>query len=119
MELLRNSKGAVHGSWVDKCKPKLSLVYPTRTFSGRMKNDAVKLINELKNEKKEQMLEVLGNICKACPQYVQAGHPLARLCPPHSSVCASRMITAGNYKLISENYCTAIHPELAPYKQPN
>lgn len=106
--------GQIQGTWVRFCKPKVNMVYPTRTFAGRMKNDALKLLKVMQDRKREHMLSVLGPICGACPQYVQAGHPLSQLCPPQSSVCSTKMINAANYKLISDNYCVAIHPELAP-----
>ncbi|MCX5785449.1 MAG: hypothetical protein NTX59_07155 [Elusimicrobia bacterium] len=110
-ELIYGGAGAAAASWPKLCKPKLSLVYPTRTFAGRMKSDAAKFFETLKEEKKKQVLKTLEGICSACPQYIKAGHPLARLCPPNSDVCKVKKIMPGTEQFILENYCLAIHPE--------
>jgi hypothetical protein len=117
-ELVYNGAGgAVKGSWARLCKPKISLVYPTRTFAGRMKNDAFKLLGELKEQKKKQVLKVLDNICAVCDQYTQANHPVAALCPPNSDLCKVKQIVPGSENLLMENYCLAIHPEYVEYSK--
>jgi hypothetical protein len=113
-ELIYRGAGAPAGSWAKLCYPKVSLVYPTRTYAGRMKKDAAKLIGELQEQKKKQVLEVLKSICGTCDSYAQSGGPLAQLCPPQSDACGSGIITPDTAKIILENYCYAIHPELAP-----
>ena len=110
VEILHGDSLSQPGSWTRLCKPKLSLVYPTRTFAGRMKSDAAKFFETLKEEKKRQVLKTLEGICSACPRYIAAGHTLARLCPPNSDVCKVKKILPGTEKFILENYCLAIHP---------
>jgi|GEM_PF-1052361 len=107
-ELVHNPARAVRGSWPQACNPMISLVYPTRTFAGRMKNDALKLVAELEEQKKKQMLKVLENICKMCGHYVRTGHELAKLCPPNSDVCTVKRMPPGEAKLVADNYCLAI-----------
>lgn len=114
MELVEDGDRAPAGSWPRLCGPRLSLVYPTRTFSGRMKEDAKKLLGALMERKREQALSALGSICGACDQYVKAGYPLAKLCPPSSDVCALRRITPGSEKLVMDNYCLVLHPDYIP-----
>jgi hypothetical protein len=53
-ETLYLKKGAVKDSWTELCEPRLSLVYPTRTYAGRMKNDIKKFLLLLQEEKKKQ-----------------------------------------------------------------
>ncbi|HAH31712.1 MAG TPA: hypothetical protein DCL44_05295 [Elusimicrobia bacterium] len=110
-ELIYGGAGAAAASWPKSCKPKLSLVYPTRTFAGRMKGDVTKFFETLKDEKKKQVLKTLKDICSACQQYTRAGHPLASLCPPNSDMCKIKKIPPGAEQFILENYCLAIHPE--------
>ena len=110
-EIIYGGEGAMAASWPKLCKPKLSLVYPTRTFSGRLKNDTTKFFETLREEKTKQVLKTLEGICASCSQYIQAGHPLARLCPPNSDVCKVKKILPGTEQFILENYCLAIHPE--------
>lgn len=113
-ELIYRGAGAPAGSWAKLCYPKISMVYPTRTFAGRMKKDASKLIGGLQDRKQKQVFEVLKSICASCDVYAQSGGPLAQLCPPQSDVCGSGSITPDTAKLLLENYCYAIHPELIP-----
>ncbi|MBI4802929.1 MAG: hypothetical protein HY796_10440 [Elusimicrobia bacterium] len=113
-ELVYNSAGAVSDSWPRVCKPMISLVYPTRTFAGRMKNDALKLVAELEEQKKKQVLKVLENICKMCDTYVRIGHELAKLCPPNADVCTVKRIPPGEAKLVLDNYCAAIPAGMPP-----
>ena len=114
MELVADGEHSPSGSWPQVCAPRVSLVYPTRTFSGRMKDDIKKLLGELMERKRGQALNALESICGACDQYVKAGYPLAKLCPPNSDVCALKRITPGSEKLVMDNYCLALHPEYAP-----
>ena len=113
VELMENGIGSSMGSWPQLCKPALSMVYPTRTFAGRMKEDALKFISGLMEGKRGQALEALESICGACDQYVRAGYPLAKLCPPNSDVCALKRITPGSERLVMDNYCLLLHPEYA------
>ena len=114
VEFLEGGANAPPGSWPRLCGPKVSLVYPTRTFAGRMKDDVKKLLGELMERKREQALGALEGICGACDQYVKAGYPLAKLCPPNSDVCALKRITPGSEELVMDNYCLALHPDYAP-----
>lgn len=114
MEFVENGAASPSGSWSRLCAPKVSLVYPTRTFSGRMKEDVKKLLAELLERKRAQALSALEGICGACDQYVEAGYPLAKLCPPGSDVCALKRIMPGSEKLVMDNYCLVLHPEYAP-----
>jgi hypothetical protein len=113
-ELVYKGAGAPAGSWPRLCYPKVSLVYPTRTSAGRMKNDALKLLDTLQERKKEQVLEVLQGICRSCDSYARSDSPLAKLCPPLSDACGTKQISPDTAKVILENYCYAIHPELVP-----
>lgn len=108
--LLYGASGAVPGSWPALCKPKLSLVYPTRTFAGRMKDDVNKFLGALMDEKARHVRKTLATICENCPGHVRAGDDLAKLCPPNSDVCGPRGITAGSEKLVLDNYCSALAP---------
>ncbi len=107
-ELIYNPASAVTDSWPQACRPMVSLVYPTRTLAGRMKNDAIKLVAELEEKKNKQALKVLEKICKMCSYYVQNGDELAKLCPPNSDVCTVKRIPPAGMKLVLNNYCTAI-----------
>ncbi|OGR44672.1 MAG: hypothetical protein A2X35_05030 [Elusimicrobia bacterium GWA2_61_42] len=109
-EVLYDAAGAAPDSWVKFCKPRLGLVYPTRTFAGRMKGDVMKLIGLLQEEKKKHILKTLATICDNCAGHVAAGDELARLCPPNSDVCKLRKITPGSERLVLENYCLALAP---------
>jgi hypothetical protein len=114
MQLVAGGAQEPSGSWPNLCGPKLSLVYPTRTFAGRMKDDVKKLIAELAERKRTQASKALESICGACDQYVQAGYPLGKLCPPNSDVCASKTITPGSEQLVMDNYCLLFHPDFIP-----
>lgn len=121
VEFVENGEGAPFGSWMQLCGPALSVAYPTRTFSGRIKGDVRKLVNTLMDRKREQAYKALESICGACDQYVKANYPLAKLCPPNSNVCAVKKIVPGsgwsgatqfnNQKLVMDNYCLVLHPE--------
>ena len=113
MEFIENGANSPSGSWPQLCAPKVSLVYPTRTFAGRMKDDVKKLLGELLELKRGQALSALESICGACDQYVKAGYPLAKLCPPNSDVCTLKRIMPGSEKLVMDNYCLVLHPEYA------
>jgi len=102
--------GAVADSWPKLCKPRISLVYPTRTFAGRVKDDVKKFLNLLQEEKKKHVLKTLGTICDNCPGHVAANDELARFCPPASDVCRQRKITPGSEEFILKNYCLALAP---------
>ncbi|HAF95936.1 MAG: hypothetical protein A2021_02485 [Elusimicrobia bacterium GWF2_52_66] len=110
VETLYGDSEALPDSWTRLCKPKLSLVYPTRTLAGRMKEDAAKFFETLQDEKKKQILKTLENICPVCPRYVAAGHPIARLCPPNSDACKTQKMSSATAKFILENYCQAVSP---------
>lgn len=109
-QILYGDAGAAAGSWPKLCKPRISLVYPTRTFAGRVKDDVRKLVDVLQDEKKKHVLKTLAVICDNCPGHVAQGTSLARLCPPDSNVCKLRKIVPGTEKLILENYCSALAP---------
>lgn len=109
-QLLYDAAGALPGSWPRLCKPRLGLVYPTRTFAGRMKGDAKKFIALLEEEKRKHVLKTLGTICDNCRGHVAAGDELARLCPPNSDVCKLRKVTPGSEEFILKNYCLALAP---------
>ena len=109
-QVLYGAAGALPDSWPKLCKPRLSLVYPTRTFAGRMKGDAKKFIALLEEEKRKHVLKTLGTICDNCRGHVAAGDELARLCPPNSDVCKLRKITPGSEEFILKNYCLALAP---------
>jgi hypothetical protein len=112
-ELVYGGAGAAPESWAKLCKPKWSLVYPTRTFAGRMKGDALKLSALLQEEKRKHVLKTLSAVCDNCPSHVAAGDELARLCPPNSDVCKLRKITPGSEEFILKNYCAALAPVTA------
>jgi hypothetical protein len=109
-QLLYGAAGAIQDSWPRLCKPRLSLVYPTRTFAGRMKGDVKKFMTLLEEEKRRHVLKTLATICDNCRGHVQAGDELARLCPPNSDVCKLRKITPGSEEFILKNYCLALAP---------
>ena len=109
-EMIYGAAGAAPESWPKYCTPKWSLVYPTRTFAGRMKGDVVKFVSLLQEEKRKHVLKVLADICDNCPGHVAAGRELARLCPPNSDVCKLRKITPGSEEFILKNYCAALAP---------
>lgn len=109
-ELVYAGAGAPPESWAKYCKPKWSLVYPTRTFAGRMKGDATKFVSLLQEEKRKHVLKTLAVICDNCPGHVAAGDELARLCPPNSDVCKVRKIVPGSEEFILKNYCAALAP---------
>jgi len=111
VEFVENGEGAPVGSWMQVCGPALSLAYPTRTFAGRIKGDVQKLVNTLMDMKREQAFKALESICGACDQYVKAGYPLAKLCPPNSDVCKVKKIVPGSEKLVMDNYCLVLHPD--------
>lgn len=113
-DLVYAGAGAAPESWPKYCKPKWSLVYPTRTFAGRMKGDAVKFVSLLQEEKRKHVLKTLAVICDNCQGHVAAGGELARLCPPNSDVCKLRKVTPGSEEFILKNYCLALAP--APAK---
>jgi len=110
-EFLDGGADAPAGSWPQVCGPTFNLVYPTRTFAGRIKGDVKKLLNELMDRKREQALKGLKSICRSCDQYVKAGYPLAKLCPPNSDVCQVNGIQPGSERLVMDNYCLVFHPE--------
>jgi len=109
-EMVYSGQGAPADSWARLCKPKWSLVYPTRTFAGRLKGDAMKLAAQLQEEKRRHVLKTLSAICDNCPGHVAAGDELAALCPPNSNVCKLRKITPGSEEFILKNYCRALAP---------
>lgn len=106
--------GAISDSWPKLCKPRLALVYPTRTFAGRMKDDVKKFLELLQEEKRRHVLKTLATICDNCQGHAAAGNELARFCPPNSDVCRLRKITPGSEEFILKNYCLAHAP--APSK---
>ena len=101
---------AAPGSWPKLCKPRISLVYPTRTFAGRMKDDVKKLMGVLQDEKKKHVLKTLAGICDNCQGHLEAGDALAQLCPPNSTVCKLRKIVPGSEEYVLKNYCSALAP---------
>ena len=109
-ETLYAAAGAVPDSWVKFCKPRLGLVYPTRTFAGRIKDDIKKFMGMLQDEKRKHVLKTLGTICDNCAGHAAAGDELARFCPPSSNVCRARKLTPDTAKFILENYCLALAP---------
>lgn len=109
-QVLYDAAGAAQDSWPKLCKPRISVIYPTRTFAGRMKDDAKKFINLLQDEKKKHVLKTLGTICDNCQGHLAAGDALAQLCPPNSNVCKLRKIVPGSEKFVLENYCGALAP---------
>ena len=113
-QTILGGSGAVADSWPKLCKPRLSLVYPTRTFAGRMKDDVKKFLGLLQDEKRKHVLKTLSDICDNCPGHVAAGDELARFCPPASDVCRVRRITPGTEEFILKNYCLALAPAPAP-----
>jgi hypothetical protein len=116
-QTLYSAAGAMLDSWPKLCKPRISLVYPTRTFSGRMESDALKFAGLLQEEKKKHVLGVLNTICDNCPGHVAAGDALAGFCPPNSDVCKLRQITPGSEEFVLKNYCRALGPVPAPAGQ--
>jgi hypothetical protein len=109
-QTIYDGAAAPAGSWAKLCKPRISLVYPTRTFAGRMKDDVKKLVGALQDEKKKHVLKTLGSICDNCQGHLQAGDNLAQLCPPNSNVCKARKILPGTEEFILKNYCSALAP---------
>lgn len=109
-EVLYGGAGAAPGSWAALCKPRLALVYPTRTFAGRAKDDIGKFMDLLQEEKKKHVLKTLATICDNCKGHVEAGDNLSQLCPPNSNVCKLRKIVPGSEELILKNYCSALAP---------
>lgn len=109
-ELLYGGAGAAPGSWARLCRPGLSLVYPTRTFAGRIKDDLKKLLGALQDQKKKHVLKTLGTICDGCQGLVASGNSLAQFCPPNSNICKQRKITPGTEEFILKNYCAALGP---------
>lgn len=112
-QILYGDAGAAAGSWSKLCKPRISLVYPTRTFAGRAKDDVKKLLAILQEEKKKHVLKTLSTICDNCQGHVAAGNELAQLCPPNSNVCKLRKIVPGSEAFILKNYCSALAPTAA------
>lgn len=110
LELVYDGAKAPAGSWARLCKPRFALVYPTRTFAGRLKADVKKLMGALMDEKTRHVLKTLSVICENCPGHVAAGSPLAALCPPNSEVCRVGKILPGTEKLVLDNYCAALAP---------
>ena len=115
-QTLYGAAGAAPGSWTRLCKPRLSLVYPTRTFAGRMKGDVKKFLTLLEEEKRKHVMKTLAAICDNCKGHVAAGDELAALCPPNSDVCKLRKITPGSEEFILKNYCLALAPAPAPVR---
>ena len=113
-QTLYGGAGALGDSWAKLCKPRLSLVYPTRTFAGRMKGDVKKFLAFLEEEKLKHVFKTLATICDNCRGHVAAGDELARLCPPNSDVCKLRKITPGSEDFILKNYCLALAPAPVP-----
>lgn len=109
-ETVFGGTGAPPESWAAFCKPKIAVVYPTRTFAGRMKGDVSKFLALLQDEKRRHVLKTLGAICDGCRAHLAAGDELARLCPPNSDVCKLRRITPGSEEFILKNYCAALAP---------
>ncbi|MBI4351974.1 MAG: hypothetical protein HY550_11085 [Elusimicrobia bacterium] len=109
-QTLYGGAGAPADSWPKLCKPRLSLVYPTRTFAGRMKDDAKKFLNLLQEEKRKHVLKTLGTICDNCPGHVAANNELAQFCPPASNICKLRKIVPGSEEFVLKNYCLALAP---------
>jgi hypothetical protein len=109
-EVLYEAAGAAPDSWPKFCRPRLSLVYPTRTFSGRMKNDALKFAALLREKKRSHMMKTLSAICGNCAGHVAAGNEVAKLCPPNSDVCRQRTLTRAAEQFALENYCLALAP---------
>lgn len=109
-QTLFGGAGAIPDSWPKLCKPRLALVYPTRTFAGRMKDDVKKFLNLLQEEKRKHVLKTLTTICDNCQGHAAAGNELARFCPPASDVCKLRKITPGSEELVLKNYCLALAP---------
>ncbi len=101
---------AVAESWPGLCKPRVSLVYPTRTFAGRMKDDVKKLLTLLQGEKRKHVLKTLAVICDNCPGHVASRDELAQFCSPYSNVCSLRKLTPGNEDFVLKNYCLALAP---------
>ncbi len=102
--------GAIADSWPRLCKPRLSLVYPTRTFAGRMKDDVKKFLNLLQEEKRKHVLKTLGTICDNCQGHTAANDELAQFCPPASDICKLRKIVPGSEEFVLKNYCRALAP---------
>ncbi len=113
-QIIYGTAGAMPDSWPKLCKPMISLVYPTRTFSGRMKGDAKKFMDMLLDEKRRQVLKTLAAICDHCQEHLAANDDLARFCPPNSDACTVRDITAGSGQFILQNYCRAYGPVASP-----
>lgn len=110
-ETITDPERAPDGSWAKLCGVPASMVYPTRTFAGRLKVDARKFLEFLAAEKRRHIARDLKNICAACDHYRSSGHTLAALCPPASDVCPSGRITAANERVVMRNYCLLTHPE--------
>lgn len=109
-QTLFGGSGAMADSWPKLCKPRVSLVYPTRTFAGRMKDDVKKFMNLLQEEKRKHVMKTLTAICDNCQGHVAANDELARFCPPSSEICGQRKITPGSEEFILKNYCLAHAP---------
>ncbi|OIO00173.1 MAG: hypothetical protein COX65_05865 [Elusimicrobia bacterium CG_4_10_14_0_2_um_filter_56_8] len=103
-------QGAPAGSWAKLCKPKISLVYPTRTFAGRIKDDIKKFFALLQEQKNKQVMKTLAIICDNCEGHVAEDDELAQFCPPNSNVCRARKTTPATEKFVFENYCLALAP---------
>lgn len=113
-ELLSSPGRAVEGSWPRLCQIPASLVYPTRTFAGKMKGDAKKFLEFLAAEKRSHIARDVKEICAHCTEYAAQGYVLAELCPPASDVCPSGRVTPANERIVMRNYCLLTHPEYAP-----
>lgn len=109
-QTLFGEQGAVADSWTKLCKPRLSLVYPTRTFAGRMKDDIKKFTGLLQEEKRKHVMKTLFTICQNCAGHVAANNELAQFCPPNSNVCSAGKITPASEEFILKNYCLALGP---------
>ncbi|KAF0127624.1 MAG: hypothetical protein FD189_98 [Elusimicrobia bacterium] len=110
-ELVTSPDRAPAGSWPSVCRIPASLVYPTRTFAGRMKTDVRKFLEFLAAEKRRHIARDLKSICSACDHYKSSGHTLAALCPPASDACPSGRVTPSNERAVMRNYCLLTHPE--------
>ncbi|MBI4656898.1 MAG: hypothetical protein HY746_09170 [Elusimicrobia bacterium] len=116
-EILYGDTGAIPGSWTKLCKPRMSMVYQSKTLAVNIKTAVKKLVEGLQEAKRTQIMKILPEICKNCEEYAQMQHPAAVLCPPNSEICKYGKILPGQEKLALENYCLAIHPEYAVHGQ--
>jgi hypothetical protein len=110
-EFVTSPDRAPEGSWPRLCRIPASLVYPTRTFAGKMKGDARKFLEWLAAEKRRHIARDVREICAHCSEYTAHGHTLAGLCPPASDVCPSGRVTPANERVVMRNYCLLSHPE--------